>query len=409
MGTIGSLLEWTIAGWAGGLVALLLAGSLLSRSVLEEAGRVARRGAAGNPSGGAGLRRAYALVLWLSCAYYYASIPLLALLTLALGGGILYAMFAVGRIPIKLALIVAVLTLATLWSILKSLFVRGQDGDPGERLELRSHPRLRAVLDEVARRIGTRAVDSVYLTPGTDVAVMERGGLGRQLRGGSERCLVLGVGVLEGFRIGPLKAVLAHEYGHFSNRDTAGGGFALAVRRSLVTMAVSLAESRAAAWYNPVWLFLNGFYRVFLRISQGASRLQEILADRWAALAYGSKAFEEGLRHVIERSVRFDAVAGPLVREIAQRRPIANLYAPPATPEAPDPSVDRAVREVLNRRPSPYDSHPSPTERTRWARALNAKGAGAAPEDAEEAWSLFADRHAIEEAMTRAVQRALLG
>ncbi|HEX9189515.1 MAG TPA: M48 family metallopeptidase, partial [Vicinamibacteria bacterium] len=324
--SLGSLVKWTLAAWVGALGVLLTAGVFLSRAVLDEASRLARRGAAGNPSGGAGLRRAYSGVLWLSCVYYYASIPLLALLTLALGGGILYAMFAVGRVPVKLALVVALLTLATLWSILKSLFVRGRDDDPGERLELRAHPRLRALLEEVARRIETRPVDSVYLTPGTDVAVLERGGLGRQLRGGTERCLVLGVGVLEGFRVGPLKAVLAHEYGHFSNRDTAGGGFALAVRRSLLTMAQGLAESGAAAWYNPVWLFLNGFHRVFLRISQGASRLQEILADRWAVLAYGSKAFEEGLRHVIERSVRFDATASRLVAEMAQRRPVANLY-----------------------------------------------------------------------------------
>lgn len=407
--SLGSLVKWTLAAWVGALGVLLTAGVFLSRAVLDEASRLARRGAAGNPSGGASLRRAYSGVLWLSCVYYYASIPLLALLTLALGGGILYAMFAVGRVPVKLALVVALLTLATLWSILKSLLVRGRDDDPGERLELRAHPRLRALLEEVARRIETRPVDSVYLTPGTDVAVMERGGLGRQLRGGTERCLILGVGVLEGFRVGPLKAVLAHEYGHFSNRDTAGGGFALAVRRSLLTMAQGLAESGAAAWYNPVWLFLNGFYRVFLRISQGASRLQEILADRWAVLAYGSKAFEEGLRHVIERSVRFDATANRLVAEMAQRRPVANLYATPEGPQEEDPEVGKVVRQVLNRPPSPYDSHPSPTERTRWARALGARGSGASPEDAEDAWSLFADRTAIEQSMTEAVQRAVLG
>lgn len=124
-------------------------------------------------------------------------------------------------------------------------------------------------------------------------------------------------------------------------------------------------------------------------------------------LAYGSKTFEEGLRHAIERSVRFDAGASRVLAELAHRRSIVNLYAPPEEPGAPDPAVDKTIREVLNRRPSPYDSHPSPTERTRWARALNAKGT-AAPEDAEEAWSLFADRRAIEEGMTQAVQRAVL-
>jgi hypothetical protein len=106
---------------------------------------------------------------------------------------------------------------------------------------------LRALLDEVAETIGTRPVDNVYLTPGTEVAVFERGGLWRQLQGNTERCLILGIGVLEGFQLGPLRAVLAHEYGHFQNRDTAGGGLALAVRRSLFTMAQGLAQGGAAA------------------------------------------------------------------------------------------------------------------------------------------------------------------
>ncbi len=400
------ILSWLLCGWVAGLVALLVLGSLLSGAVLRTAGELARSRSA-SPSGGAALRRAYAAVLWLCCAYYYASLPLLALLTPALGGGILYFFLAIGRIPIKLALIVVVLTLATLWSILKSLFVRGADQDPGARLDLGAHPRLRALLDDVAARVGTRAVDGVYLTPGTDVAVMERGGLSRQLCGATERCLVLGVGVLDGFRIGALKAVLAHEFGHFSNRDTAGGGFALAVRRSLYKMAQGLAESGAAAWYNPVWLFLNAFHRVFMRVSQGASRLQEILADRWAAMTYGSKAFEEGLRHVIERSVRFNAGASRAVAAMAQCHAVANLYAPPEEPQAPDPEVEQAIKTALTRKPSPYDSHPSPSERTRWVRALNAPGTVSSVEDARPAWTLFADPVAIQTEMTEAVRQMI--
>ena len=58
-------------------------------------------------------------------------------------------------------------------------------------------------------------------------------------------------------------------------------------------MAIGLAEGGAASSINPAWWFVRGFHSVFLRISQGASRLQEGLADRWAAFAYGSKSFEE--------------------------------------------------------------------------------------------------------------------
>ena len=346
-------------------------------------------------------------MLWLSCAYYYVSLPLVALSVVFAGGGIVYGFLAVGSMPVKLVLIIVVVVLATLWSMLKSLFVRVTDEDPGERLDLRRHPRLRGLLGDVARRIGTRPVDNVYLTPGTELAVMERGGMGRQLRGRAERCLILGVGVLEGLKIGPFKAVLAHEYGHFSNKDTAGGGFALAVRRSLITMAQSLAESGAAAWYNPAWLFLNGFYRVFLRISQGASRLQEILADRWAAFTYGSKAFEEGLRHVIEQSVRFDARAGAALR--AWRRSpcptctsTSRRHAGARGGSREGGARGRSTARLALRQPPVADGA------IRWVRSLNARGTATSTEDESHVWGLFADRQAIEERMTAHVHAMIL-
>jgi Zn-dependent protease with chaperone function len=391
--------------WASGMALLFVCGTLLSRAVLRAAESLPTEASGRAQGAPAFVRKAYSVVLWLSCAYYYVSMPILALIVLFAGGGIVYACFAIGRIPIKLVAIVVVFTLVTLWSILKSLFVRVKDEDPGDCLDLRGEPKLRALLLEVARRLHTRPVENVYLTPGTDVAVMERGGILLQLRGSAERCLILGVGVLEGLKVGPFKAVLAHEYGHFSNRDTAGGGLALGVRRSLVTMARALAESGAASWFNPAWIFLNVFFRVFLRISQGASRLQEILADRWAAFTYGSKAFEEGLRHVIEQSVRFEARAGATLNEImSAQTALVNLYQHSPTAPLPENQLEKAVTEALHHAPSVYDSHPSPTERTRWVRALNARGSAASATDGDDVWSLFADRQKIEERMTGRVR-----
>ena len=403
------IMAWALpagGAWIGLLLVLLAAGLVLSRLALRAARRVPTAPEGTVTGFDDSLRRIYRAVLWLCCGYYYVSIPILVLLVLAVAGGIFYAFLWLGRIPIKLVLVVGLLTLYTLWAIARSLFVRGDDTDPGQRLDLERYPRLRGLLEEVAGRVGTRTVDNVYLTPGTEIAVMERGGsLLARARGRAERCLILGAAVLDGMRLGPLKAILAHEYGHFSNRDTAGGGLALAVRRSLLAMGQGIARGGAAAWYNPAWLFVNGFYRVFLRISQGASRLQEVLADRWAALLYGSKAFEEGLRHAITRSVRFDAHATSALNEVIEaKRPLANLYAfRPSKPPA-EGEVEGAVQEALQSPASPYDSHPSFGERIAWVRAMSAAGDGASSEDAREAWSLFPDREAIERAMTDVIR-----
>ncbi|MBI1851760.1 MAG: M48 family metalloprotease [Planctomycetes bacterium] len=394
-----------LAVWLGLFLFLFAAGVVLSSAALR-ASRIVPVTPDGKVVGlDAFLRRLYRTVLWLSCGYYFASLPVIALIVVGGAGAIIYASFAIGQIPVKLLVIVAIVAFATISAMVRSLLIRRREGAPGVALDLGSQPKLRAVLDEVAATIGTRPVDSVYLTPGTDVAVMERGGLAKQFVGVRERCLVLGLGALDGMRLRPFKAILGHEYGHFSNRDTAGGGFALAVRRSLLTMAGNLAKGGAASWFNPAWLFLNGFHRVFLRISQGASRLQEVLADRWAAFAYGSAAFESGLCHVIDSSVRFDSHANATLKEVIEaKQPLGNLYSYKPTSPPSEKVLEQAVRAALTAKPSPYDSHPDPMSRICMIRDLAAPGVETAPDDDDCVWSLFDDREALEQRMTAEVR-----
>ena len=395
---------WTLGAWGAGLVALVLAGLGLSRAALAAARELPSERSGRAVGMSASLRRAYATVLWLCCAFYYVSLPLVAVVVVGTGAGMVYLSLVIGHIPIKLLVIAAILVFVTLASMLKSLTIKPKDADPGPKLDLAAHPQLDAVIRQVADKVGTRPVDTVFMTPGTDVAVFERGGVLTQLRGRAERCLILGAGVLEGMKLIELKAVLAHEYGHFSNRDTAGGGFALAVRRSLLTMAMGLAEGGAATWYNPAWLFVSNFYKVFLRISQGASRLQEVLADRWATFAYGSEAFVRGLRHVIAQSVRFDAHVNATLGDVLEReRPLANLYRHEPEKKPKKKAVRQAIEEVLAAEPSPYDSHPAPRDRIAWVEALGAPGPDG--EDGEvDAWSLFENREELEEQMTAEVR-----
>lgn len=356
-------------------------------------------------SGGARLLRAvYRGVVGVGSVFYYVSVPLVALTVLALGGGIIYGFLALGRVPIKLVAIVGIFVLVTLFAILKSLFVRVRDEDPGEKLDWAQAPKLRKLLNEVAAMVGTRPVDSVYLTPATELAVFERGGLLARLTGRTERCLILGVGVLDGFQVRSFKSVLAHEYGHFSNKDTAGGNLALSARRSLMRMGRALAESGAAGWYNPAWWFFRGYLAVFLRISQGASRLQEVLADRLAIFTYGSKAFQEGYRHVIRQSVRFHAYTQSTLSEVIEgKKALANVYrfAPSEPPE--EEKLDSAFQEELDAEPSPYDSHPSSKDRLAWAAALNIPATPRYGDD-EGVWSLFDHREQMEKRMTTVIK-----
>jgi Zn-dependent protease with chaperone function len=396
--------------WAATLVLLLALGAILSAATARAAGRLARAPAGTDSAGSRGLRSVYRAVLWVTCLFYYLSIPIVLVVVVALGAGLLWLIFQAGRVPLKLVLIIGLLVLATVWAVLKSLWAsifRPSSGDPGRRVGAGEHPELQRFVKGVATRVKTRAVDAIFLTPGAEIAVFERGGVVRQLAGRAERCLILGVGVLEGMSQGELKAVLAHEYGHFVNRDTAGGGFALAVRRSILTMARSLAQGGAATWYNPAWWFVLGFHKVFLRVSQGASRLQEILADRWAAILYGGRTFARGLEHAIAQGVRFDAHAQRALNEVIEgQRALGNLYRYVPSEAVDARKVDAAIAEAMNAEPSPYDSHPAPRDRIAWTAGVAASGAGGI-DDAAPAWSLFSDREAVERAMTLQIKTTI--
>lgn len=395
--------------WLGFLLVLFLLGEILSRATLRAAERVPT-----DPSGRAQgfdalLRRLYRATIAVAGGMYWLSLPIVFMVVLAVGGGAIYFFFWLGQVPVKLVAAIAIFILVTLLSMLKSLWIRVKEEDPGIRLDLTAHaPALGAVLQEVVGKIPTRPVDRVFLTPGTDLAVFERGGFLQKLRGTSERCLTLGVGVLEGLKLRPFKAILAHEYGHFSNRDTVGGGMALSVRRSLHKLALQLADQGAARPYNPAWIFVNGFHRLFLRVSQGASRLQEILADRWAASLYGASSFEAGLLHVIRQGARFHATTAATLDEVQEKKlPLANLYHFSPEKRPSEEELAQAVKQEIHREPSAYDSHPSPVKRFRLARRLKVVGEPASPDDEKDVWTLFSDRARIEHRLTELVRERL--
>ncbi|HEU4733839.1 MAG TPA: M48 family metalloprotease [Kofleriaceae bacterium] len=403
---------WVFVGWLSGMVVLLAAGYLLSWLTLREVARVSGSGAAdgsGTPREQR-LRRLYKLVLVASGGYFYLSIPFLLALILGAGGGVMYVFLAAGVFPIKLMALVAILVFATVGSVLRGLFVRRSQPSLGHRIDLDRHPRLAALIDDVSATVGTRPAGAVYLTPGTDMAVTERAGVWATLRGkAGERSLIMGVGLFDGMTQLQLRSVLAHEHGHFRNEDTAGGELALAVRRSLMVMIISLARSGAAQAYNPVWWFLRGYHRIYLGVSQGASRLQEVLADRWAIRTYGTSGFVAGYRHVVTRSVEFDHRVNATIQEVVDAgRPLPNLYQyQPQDARISEGDLAAEIERELNREPSAYDSHPSAHQRIEWALAL-AVERSAQPDDDASIWTLFEDREAIERAMTDTVRKGLL-
>ncbi len=386
--------------WALGLALLFLVGKFMSKRTLRSIEEADPNTAVSGSE--LSLRKIYRRLIGVAGVYYYLSIPFVIFLVLAVAAGVTYAAFMVGQIPIKLILIIDAGALITSYKMIRSLFIRIEPDDPGRKLTREEAPGLWDLARAVAEAVGTRAVDEIRITPGTDVAVYERGNRREKANDQARRILLLGLGVLNGFDINAFRAVLAHEYGHFSHRDTAGGVVALRVNQDMIKFAHAMVLSRQNVWWNLAFHFLRVYLFIFRRISHGATRLQEVLADRVAAVRYGGAAFEEGLKHVIRKSAEFEWSANREIKESAQaRRALQNVY---ELPSIESTEAAQAAEESLNRETSEDDTHPCPNDRFRLTRKITSQ---TEPPLSGMVWDLFKDRLALTAEMTALIQNQI--
>lgn len=387
---------YVVIGWAAGLLVLFIAGKAFSKVTLRFIENADMSSSVSSSE--STLRRYYRALINLAGAYYYVSLPFVIFLVLAVTAGIVYGFLVLGRIPIKLVLILVIGALVTVYKMIHSLFVRVSSEEPGRALTAEEAPGLWALTREVAEKLGTRPLDAIRVAPGTEMAVYERGSYWDRRKGLGRRTLIMGLGLIPGFDQNPFRAVLAHEYGHLAHSDTAGGDVALRVNQHMMKFAFAMARAGQAVWWNIGFQFLRLYHFLFRRISYGATRLQEVLADRASARLYGAKPFEEGLRHVIRREIEFKHFAGKEIEDaLKSGRALQNLYALNAPPQT---SLEESIEKVINRPTSEDDTHPSPVDRFRLVSRVSSSGF---PGPSGPMWDLFADREAITKEMSQKV------
>ena len=390
-----------VAVWALGLIALFVGGRTLSSRTLK-----AIEGSDPNDITGSahtGLKKLYRRVISIAGAYYYISQPFVIFLVIAVTVAIILGFLMIGTIPIKLVFVLGIVALLTVFYMIKSLFTRVNPEDPGRALTEAEAPELWQMVRNVAETIKTRPADEIRITHGADLAVYERGSFRAKMSDNAERVLIVGTAVLNGFDQNAFRAVLAHEYGHFSNRDTAGGDIAFRVNIDIIRTAESMAAGGTATVYNLGFQFLRLFHFLFRRITLGASRLQEVLADRVAAYYFGAEAFRDGLNHVILRELEFNHVADKEISSaLGANRPIQNLYEVSVSEETAVKEIEDEFTSAVDRATTEDDSHPSPRARFRYIE--NIRSAKVEPLNGE-VWDLFADRAAIKNEMNQLVEK----
>ncbi|MER7188017.1 M48 family metalloprotease, partial [Streptomyces hyaluromycini] len=268
------------------------------------------------------------------------------------------------------------------------------EGPPGLPVTEADEPRLWVLVRELAAAMGTRAPDAVVLTGDVDAAVSEEPRL-LGLRPGPRR-LHLGVPLLTGLTEAGLKAVLAHEYGHFTGGDTRLSALAVRGRvqigrtvgrgKEIDTAGAGITCRLTAAVYT-------AYARLCMRATLSAARAQEYAADLAAARIAGRDATATALREIPVLSAAHDfylgsyATLGLPARQLPPRGQFFGGFGRMLTARETELA---GLREELPSEPgSPYDSHPPIADRVRRIEALPADGRGA--EDGGPALALLAD------------------
>ncbi|MEU5267288.1 M48 family metallopeptidase [Streptomyces hygroscopicus] len=162
----------------------------------------------------------------------------------------------------------------------------------------RGAPELWRMVEELALGVGTHPPAHIRLTAEVNASVTEDAPLLGLAPG--RRVLYLGLPLLAGLSLAELRAVLAHELGHFSHRHSRFGAVAHRGAAGLVAARQAIQDASAAndlvRLYAGGPLLLLGLYTYLFRwLTRPVRRRQELEADREAARVAGPGAVADAL------------------------------------------------------------------------------------------------------------------
>jgi Zn-dependent protease with chaperone function len=350
---------------------LLLANRTRGRRALallegQPAGLVAE-GQVVRVGGESALARLYALALFFGLLLFYAAIPFVIAGLLAATALVLYAVFLLPRIPVQLIVTVVLIGGGMAWAVFRSLFSKPSSGSFGIPKTAADCPRLHQAIAEVATRVDTDPVHEVFLAPGSAIGVHQEGRGPFGIFGVKRRVLTLGLSTLRFLSAGELRAILAHEYAHFSHKDTFYSRFIYQVHLSIEAALQGMGGSGGINYVNPFYWFLYLYYRSYSLLSAGFSRSREFLADRMASSLYGADVFASALTKVSTDGALFEMTVYQNIGSLLQQQQaFVNIYS--AFQAFRDEQMDTKDREELYRKlldeqPSVFASHPTFKER----------------------------------------------
>jgi Zn-dependent protease with chaperone function len=296
----------------------------------------------------------------------YVSLVFVGVVVILFGLGAPALIAQAPRVPIVLIFAMPAVVIACFWGMAKGLIGVGNRTDLGVDATAADEPHLWQLSCQTAAEVGTRPADIVHLSPLPGISVHEEGGL-QLLMGRTRRVLTTGDPSIVGLSVVEFVAILGHEYGHPSNKDTAWSSLTFrawaAVRQTLASMD---AVGRQGVWFalvgvlNPGCWVVLGYLTLLGFVTSGFSRMREVFADAAAVRQYGATAFKGGLRTVVINDQLFITRGLPaMVAGLREGKAFVGIYDAlgAVRTELPPAELAEVFQQVAARAPSAFDSH----------------------------------------------------
>ena len=333
-------------------------------------------------------------------------------------------------------IILTVIALMLTIFMAKSLFSARKSGDPdGIEVTAKDEPRLFEFLHTLADEIGAPKPHRVFLTSEVNAAVFYDLTL-LNLVFPSKKNLIVGLGLVNVLNLGELKAVLAHEFGHFAQGSMVVGRWVY-VAQQIISYMVSTRDwlDKLVSWVSRfdlriAWLgwvltiilwsirsLMDTLFSLVIMAERALSREMEFNADLVAVSVTGSDALVNAL-HKLQSAdyawqtamnlAQSQAGQGKLIQDLftVQEKSISEMKrvlddehygTTPVREDGVEPQDHRVFTEQSARPPQMWATHPPSSDREENAKNIYVR----ADIDKRQAWVVFSNPSDLRRKLTK--------
>ena len=315
------------------------------------------------------------LITLLPFLFYLQALAVFAAIDFA--GYSYFSMANSGQIHIGITLGLVIVVIGTGIAILIGfyfMFFPPKRKTTGIIMNEREQQRLWGVSKEIAKEIKIKPINKIIVTSEPGICVYLEGNIFSTIFGRGKKVLEIGLPALHNLNITEFKAILSHEYGHFSHRDTQWSVFTYSMGTSLINSLRAMpGPKKGSGWsliriimtINPAyWLFLL-YTMLYFKITNGFSRIREVMADIVAINLYGGKSFASGLMKVATNGMVYNEVIQPLWVSALLEHNLTIAYFSKSMEhfysEMDNEELEELKTKILSMRQTHdiYDSHPA--------------------------------------------------